>query len=200
MLRHCKLLRRAAVEPSCRDSDIPAHPDTPASGWIKLNATAPKQIGALLLFRHGKGMLFVGRLLPHNFGSTPWASGRISITSSIPINMKSSSTCRWMPARPQKSFFRPLVQPAIDLAPLGSHVVAVADSKIYSLNFETFISSEGADHYGIEDVKFHKPAQSICWLLTNRDANLPGLARSVLRHRPIFISPNYPMRRRKWRA
>lgn len=51
-----------------------------------------------------------------------------------------------------KRLFQILVQPAIDLAPPGSHVVIVADSKIYSINFETLIASKGAEHYWIEDV------------------------------------------------
>ncbi len=55
-------------------------------------------------------------------------------------------------SRAARKLFQVLVQPASDLTPKGSHVIIVADSKIYSVNFETLISSQGADHYWIEDV------------------------------------------------
>jgi CHAT domain-containing protein len=51
-----------------------------------------------------------------------------------------------------KKLFQVLVQPASDLTPRGTHVIVVADSKIYSINFETLIASQGSDHYWIEDV------------------------------------------------
>ena len=51
-----------------------------------------------------------------------------------------------------KKLFQVLVQPAGDLIPKDAHIVIMADSKIYSLNFETLISPQGGDHYWIEDV------------------------------------------------
>jgi CHAT domain-containing protein len=51
-----------------------------------------------------------------------------------------------------KKLFHILVEPATDLMPRGTHVIVVADSKIYSINFETLIASHGGDHYWIEDV------------------------------------------------
>lgn len=51
-----------------------------------------------------------------------------------------------------KKLFQLLVQPAAGLVPKGAHVIILADSKIYSLNFETLISPQGGDHYWIEDV------------------------------------------------
>ncbi len=51
-----------------------------------------------------------------------------------------------------KKLFQILVQPASDLIARRPHVIIVADSKIYTVNFETLISSQGADHYWIEDV------------------------------------------------
>ncbi|HEY2499136.1 MAG TPA: CHAT domain-containing protein [Candidatus Angelobacter sp.] len=51
-----------------------------------------------------------------------------------------------------KRLFQVLVQPATDLLPEGSHVILVADSKIYTLNFETLIAPNGTDHYWVEDV------------------------------------------------
>ena len=42
-----------------------------------------------------------------------------------------------------KKLYQILVQPASDLVPKGSHVIVVADSKIYSVNFETLVSVSG---------------------------------------------------------
>ncbi|HWS17381.1 MAG TPA: CHAT domain-containing protein [Candidatus Elarobacter sp.] len=64
-----------------------------------------------------------------------------------------------------KKLYQILVQPAGDLAPPGSHVIVVADSKIYSINFETLISSQGTDHYWIEDAELAN-ASSIDLLIT----------------------------------
>ncbi len=50
--------------------------------------------------------------------------------------------------------------------PKGSHVIVVADSKSYSINFETLVSSQGADHYWIEDVELEN-ASSIDLLLAS---------------------------------
>ena len=43
-----------------------------------------------------------------------------------------------------KKLYQLLVQPASDLIPKGSHVIVVADSKSYSINFETLVSSQGS--------------------------------------------------------
>ncbi len=51
-----------------------------------------------------------------------------------------------------KKLFQILIQPASDLIPKGTHVMVLADSKLYSLNFETLISPQGGDHYWIGDV------------------------------------------------
>jgi CHAT domain-containing protein len=64
-----------------------------------------------------------------------------------------------------KKLFQVLVQPAADLIPKDAHVVIMADSKIYSLNFESLISPQGGDHYWIEDVDIQN-ASSIDLLVT----------------------------------
>ena len=66
-----------------------------------------------------------------------------------------------------KKLYQLLVQPGSDLVPKDSHVILVADSKIYSINFETLVSSQGADHYWIEDVELEN-ARSIDLLLASR--------------------------------
>ncbi|HKV93964.1 MAG TPA: CHAT domain-containing protein [Candidatus Angelobacter sp.] len=86
--------------------------------------------------------------------------------------------------------FQILVQPAIDLAPKGTHIMIVADSKIYSVNFETLISPRGGDHYWIEDVDIQN-VSSINLLIT------PGRKRSstkdlLLIGAPTQADPQFP--------
>ena len=88
-----------------------------------------------------------------------------------------------------KKLFQVLVQPAIDLAPPGSHVVVVADSKIYSLNFETLIASKGADHYWIEDVEIQNTS-SIDLLVTDRQRRAPAKG-LLLIGAPAQADPHY---------
>ncbi|MGB8131040.1 MAG: CHAT domain-containing tetratricopeptide repeat protein [Candidatus Angelobacter sp.] len=72
-----------------------------------------------------------------------------------------------------KKLYQILVQPASDLMPKGSHVIVVADSKSYSINFETLVSSQGADHYWIEDVELEN-ARSIDLLLASHPKREPA--------------------------
>lgn len=72
-----------------------------------------------------------------------------------------------------KKLYRLLIQPASDLIPAGSHVIAVADSKSYSINFETLISSQGKDHYWIEDVELEN-ASSIDLLVASHPKRAPA--------------------------
>jgi CHAT domain-containing protein len=72
-----------------------------------------------------------------------------------------------------KKLYQILVQPASNLAPRGSHVIVVADSKLYTVNFETLISSQGSDHYWIEDVELDN-ASSIDLLITSPQKRLPA--------------------------
>jgi CHAT domain-containing protein len=71
-----------------------------------------------------------------------------------------------------KKLYQILVQPVSDLLPKGSHVVVVADSKSYSINFETLVSSQGAEHYWIEDVELEN-ARSIDLLLASHPRRVP---------------------------
>jgi CHAT domain-containing protein len=72
-----------------------------------------------------------------------------------------------------KRLFQILVQPASDLIPAGSHVIVVADSKSYSINFETLVSSQGKDHYWIEDVELEN-ASSIDLLIASHPKRDPA--------------------------
>ncbi len=89
-----------------------------------------------------------------------------------------------------KRLYQILVQPGSDLAPKGSHVIVVADSKSYSINFETLISSQGADHYWIEDVELEN-AGSVDLLIVPHQKRSP--AKSVLLiGAPAQADPRYP--------
>ncbi len=72
-----------------------------------------------------------------------------------------------------KKLYQILVQPASDLVPAGSHVIVVADSKSYSINFETLVSSQGKDHYWIEDVELEN-ASSIDLLIASHPRRAPA--------------------------
>lgn len=63
-----------------------------------------------------------------------------------------------------KKLYQILVQPGSDLISNGSHVIVVGDSKSYSINFETLVSSQRGDHYWIEDVELEN-AHSIDLLI-----------------------------------
>jgi CHAT domain-containing protein/Tfp pilus assembly protein PilF len=88
-----------------------------------------------------------------------------------------------------KRLFQMLVQPAQALVPGGTHVMILADSSIYSVNFETLISSESGDHYWIDDVDVQY-ANSIDLLLQpNRASPSRGL---LLIGAPAQADPKYP--------
>ncbi|HSK44573.1 MAG TPA: CHAT domain-containing tetratricopeptide repeat protein, partial [Candidatus Binatia bacterium] len=72
-----------------------------------------------------------------------------------------------------KKLYQILVQPASDLVPKSSHVIVVADSKSYSINFETLVSSQGKDHYWIEDVELEN-ASSIDLLIASHPGRVPA--------------------------
>ncbi|HEY1938101.1 MAG TPA: CHAT domain-containing tetratricopeptide repeat protein [Candidatus Angelobacter sp.] len=71
-----------------------------------------------------------------------------------------------------KTLFQVLVQPASELIPRGAHVIVIADSQIYSVNFETLISPHISDHYWIEDVDIQN-ASSIDLLTTQDRRRIP---------------------------
>jgi CHAT domain-containing protein len=93
-------------------------------------------------------------------------------------------------SRTAKRLYQILVQPASVLLPKGSHVIVVADSKSYSINFETLISSQESDHYWIEDVELEN-ARSIDLLLASHPRREPvkGL---LLIGAPAQADPQFP--------
>jgi len=90
-----------------------------------------------------------------------------------------------------KKLYRLLVQPAGDLIPAGSHVIVVADSKSYSINFETLVSSQGKDHYWIEDVELEN-ASSIDLLVASHPKRDPAKG-LLLIGAPAQADPHFPI-------
>jgi len=88
-----------------------------------------------------------------------------------------------------KKLYQILVQPASDLTPKGSHVIVVADSKSYSINFETLISSQEADHYWIEDVELEN-ARSVDLLLAPHPKRAPAKG-LLLIGAPAQVDPHF---------
>lgn len=93
-------------------------------------------------------------------------------------------------SRTAKRLYQILVQPANDLTPKGSHVIVVADSKSYSINFETLISSQGNDHYWIEDVELEN-ARSINLLIASHPQRISAKG-LLLIGAPAQADPHYP--------
>jgi CHAT domain-containing protein len=89
-----------------------------------------------------------------------------------------------------KKLYQILVQPASDLVPKGSHVIVVADSKSYSINFETLVSSQGTEHYWIEDVELEN-ASSIDLLLASHLKRAPAKG-LLLIGAPKQADPHFP--------
>lgn len=89
-----------------------------------------------------------------------------------------------------KKLYQILVQPSIDLVPKGSHVIVVADSKSYSINFETLISSQGSNHYWIEDVELEN-AGSIDLLVASHPRREPAKGLLLIGD-PVQADPHFP--------
>jgi CHAT domain-containing protein len=89
-----------------------------------------------------------------------------------------------------KRLYQIMVQPTSDLAPKGSHVIVVADSKSYSINFETLVSSHGVEHYWIEDVELEN-ASSIDLLLAAHARRVPAKG-LLLIGAPAQADPHFP--------
>ena len=94
-------------------------------------------------------------------------------------------------SRTAKKLYQLLVQPANDLVPKGSHVIVVADSKSYSINFETLVSSEGNYHYWIEDVELEN-ARSIDLLIASHPQRIPAKG-LLLIGAPAQADSHYPV-------
>ena len=94
-------------------------------------------------------------------------------------------------SRTAKKLYQTLVHPANDVVPKGSHVIVVADSKSYSINFETLVSSQGSDHYWIEDVELEN-VRSIDLLIASHPQRIPAKG-LLLIGAPAQADPHFPV-------
>ena len=90
----------------------------------------------------------------------------------------------------QQKLYQLLIKPVRDLVPKGSHVILVADSALYRINFESLISDEGALHYWIEDAVIEN-ASSIDLLLAGQHKHRAGKG-LLLIGAPEQATPEFP--------
>lgn len=90
----------------------------------------------------------------------------------------------------QQKLYQILLKPVRELLPKGTHVILVADSALYRINFETLISDEGALHYWIEDAELEN-ACSIDLLLAGQHSRRNGKG-LLLIGAPDQATPEFP--------
>ncbi len=91
-----------------------------------------------------------------------------------------------------KKLFQVLVQPANDLTPKGTHVLVVADSRIYSVNFETLITTQGGTRYWIDDVDVDN-ASSIDLLIVGSHRRVTRTKGLLLMGAAAQTDPHFPV-------
>ncbi|MGH9566268.1 MAG: CHAT domain-containing protein, partial [Candidatus Angelobacter sp.] len=90
----------------------------------------------------------------------------------------------------EQRLYQILIKPVRDLLPRGSHVILVADSALYRINFESLISDDGPSHYWIKDAEIEN-ASSIDLLLAGRNRHRRGKG-LLLIGAPDEVSPEFP--------
>jgi CHAT domain-containing protein len=91
----------------------------------------------------------------------------------------------------QQKLYHILIKPVTSLIPKGCHVILVADSALYRINFETLISDNGTPHYWIDDVELEN-ASSIDLLLAGSRVSRHGRGVLII-GAPKQVSPQYPL-------
>jgi CHAT domain-containing protein len=95
-------------------------------------------------------------------------------------------------SRAAKKLFQVLVQPASDLTPKGTHVIVVADSRLYSVNFEALIATQGTTRYWIDDVDVNN-ASSIDLLIAGRHRRAASAKGLLLMGAAVQADPHFPV-------
>ncbi len=91
----------------------------------------------------------------------------------------------------QQKLYQILIKPVSKLIPHGSHIILVADSALYRINFEALISDEGTPHYWIDDVEVEN-ASSIDLLLAEHRIIRKGKGALII-GAPVQVSSHYPL-------
>lgn len=174
-----------------QDSDLPTQPEN-AHVWLaKIQRYLRRNKSVLFSYFATEKECYLWAITPTQFHLYPLGTSGPDLDNLIDSYHQEIQQHLPLDASPAaKKLFRILVQPAIDLAPPGSHVVVVGDSKIYSVNFETLIASKGTDHYWIEDVEIQNTS-SIDLLVTDRQRRAPGKG-LLLIGAPAQADPHFP--------
>lgn len=91
----------------------------------------------------------------------------------------------------QQKLYHVLLSPVAALIPNKAHVIIVADSALYRINFEALISDEGYLHYWIDDAEIEN-ASSIDLLLAEKRVSRHGTGALII-GAPMQVSPQYPL-------
>jgi CHAT domain-containing protein len=90
-----------------------------------------------------------------------------------------------------QKLFQVLVQPAAGGLYKDAHVIIVADSKLYSVNFEALVSSQGGLHYWVDDVALENASSLDLWMAGGKRRQAPqGL---LLMGASIQADPRFPL-------
>jgi CHAT domain-containing protein/Flp pilus assembly protein TadD len=90
-----------------------------------------------------------------------------------------------------RKLFDLLVKPAMALAPHGQHILMLADSSLYKINFETLVSTEGGAHYWIDDVDIDN-INSVDSLSSRKRGPATATAGVLLMGDAIAAGPAFP--------
>lgn len=90
----------------------------------------------------------------------------------------------------QQKLYHILIEPFRKLVPRGSHVILLADSALYRINFETLICDDPVPHYWIDDVEIEN-ASSIDLLMAGSRIQRHGKGALII-GAPKQASPQYP--------
>lgn len=91
----------------------------------------------------------------------------------------------------EQKLYQLLIKPVSDLIPHDAHVILVADSALYRINFETLICNQPTPHYWIDDVELEN-ASSIDLLLADKHVSRRGTGALII-GAPKQVSPQYPL-------
>ena len=133
-----------------QDSDIPAHPEN-ARVWLdETQRYLRRNKSVLFSYFATEKECYLWAITPTQFRLYSLGISGPNFDDLIDSYQHEIQQHLPLDASPAaKKLFQVLSPTRYRFGAVGMHVVVVADSKIYSLNFETFISSRGADPTGL---------------------------------------------------
>ena len=106
---------------------------------------------------------------------------RAEINSHLPVEASSAA----------QRLFQVLIPPTNATLPKDSHVIIVADSRLYSINFEALVSSQGGLHYWIDDVAVENVSSLDLWMAGSNRRATAGASALVI-GAPVQADPHFP--------